>query len=337
MIDDNISEVVGIVNDILGSPRRDAAMDGWTEYNCPCCAEENGGKPDGKYNFCINYSKGVGHCWKCGTSGKISKYIRRYGGSEKLNEYRRIINEIRRSQQYSLEKYGITNDAEILKVENTLTLPKDYTNDFNNGDRQSSYALSYLRKRGIGDDIIRRHNIGYVGWTKEPNMSFRIIVPSYDEFGELNYFIARDYSGKNDKRKYNNPNIPKTSYIFDEGMVNWYEDITLVEGVFDHIVVPNSIPLLGKILDEKSAVFSALVNRAMANVNVMLDGDAVKDAKKLYYRLEDSVLKDRVRIIICDDGYDASTIYEKFGIEGIKHLMKSKRKLNDFDRIFDIK
>lgn len=336
MIDGSINEIINLVNDILGSPRREAYVDGWTEYNCPCCAEENGNTVDGKYNFCINYSKGVGHCWKCGTSGRISKYVRRYGGADKLREYRNIVDEIRRSQQYSLEKYGITSDAEILKVENALTLPKDYSNDFTKDDRQAFYALSYLRKRGINDSIIKKYNIGYVGWTSEPNMSFRIIIPSYDEFGDLNYYIARDYSGKNNKRKYNNPEVPKTSYIFDEGMINWYEDITLVEGVFDHIVVPNSIPLLGKVLDEDNAVYSALINRAMANVNIMLDGDAVKDAKKLYYKLEDSSLKGRVRIIICDDGYDASTIYEKYGIDGIKKLMKSKRQLNDFDRIFDI-
>ena len=235
-----------------------------------------------------------------------------------------------------MEKYGIVNDAEILKIENTVTLPKDYSNDFTKDDRQTIYALSYLRKRGINDNIIKKFNIGYVGWTKEPNMSFRIVIPSYDEFGDLNYYIARDYSGKNNKRKYNNPEVPKTSYIFNEGLVNWYEDITLVEGVFDHIVVPNSIPLLGKVLDENNALYSALVNRAMANVNVMLDGDAVKDAKKLYYKLEDSALKDRVRIIICDDGYDASTIYEKYGIDGIKTIMKSKRRLDDFDRIFNV-
>ena len=235
-----------------------------------------------------------------------------------------------------MEKYGIINDTEILKVENTLSLPKDYSNNFTKDDRQAFYALSYLRKRGINDNIIKKHNIGYVGWTSEPNMSFRIIIPSYDEFGDLNYYIARDYSGKNSKRKYNNPEVRKTSYIFDECRIKWCEDITLVEGVFDHIVVPNSIPLLGKVLDEDNAVYSALINRAMANVNVMLDGDAVKDAKKLYYKLEDSSLKGRVRIIICDDGYDASTIYEKYGIDGIKRLMKSKRQLDDFDRIFNM-
>ena len=163
MIDGSINEIINIVNAILGSPRREAYVDGWTEYNCPCCAEENGNTVDGKYNFCINYSKGVGHCWKCGTSGRISKYVRRYGGADKLREYRNIVDEIRRSQQYSLEKYGIVNDAEILKVENTLTLPKDYSNDFTKDDRQAFYALSYLRKRGINDSIIKKYNIGYVG------------------------------------------------------------------------------------------------------------------------------------------------------------------------------
>ena len=74
--DSNIYEIINIVDDILGKPRRDASVEGWTEYNCPCCAEENGGLVDNKYNFCINYSKGVCHCWKCNTSlagGKCSQ------------------------------------------------------------------------------------------------------------------------------------------------------------------------------------------------------------------------------------------------------------------------
>ena len=36
MIDGSINEIINIVNDILGSPRREAYVDGWTEYNCPC-------------------------------------------------------------------------------------------------------------------------------------------------------------------------------------------------------------------------------------------------------------------------------------------------------------
>ena len=86
MVDGSLNAIINIVNEILGSPRRAAYVHGWTEYNCPCCAKENGNTVDGKYNFCINYSKGVGPCWKCGTSGRISKYVRRYGGADKLRE-----------------------------------------------------------------------------------------------------------------------------------------------------------------------------------------------------------------------------------------------------------
>lgn len=55
--DSNIYEIINIVDDILGKPRRDASVEGWTEYNCPCCAEENGGLVDNKYNFALTIRK----------------------------------------------------------------------------------------------------------------------------------------------------------------------------------------------------------------------------------------------------------------------------------------
>lgn len=335
LLNSGFSEIVDVVENVLGKSRRDPMFDGWTEYNCPYCTDENAGRVDNKYNCCVNYASGVFHCWKCGNSGRLSKIIKTYGGNSKLEEYRRIIKDIKSSQQYSLNDKALFNDVELLKSENTLFLPKDYKPLWNTTSKYANEALEYLSKRGINQDIIRKHHIGYVGyWSKDFKMRNRIIIPSYDEFGELNYFIARDYSGKQTKLKYNNPQVPKTSYIFDEGLVNWYEDITLVEGVFDHIVIPNSIPLLGKKLGKDDAVYKALVNKAMANVNVLLDDDAIKDAKELYYKLEESPLKGRVRIIECPNGYDASLVYQEYGVEGVKRLMKSKRKLDDFERIF---
>lgn len=331
----NLHEIIEIVEEILGNPRREAVVDGWTEYNCPNCTSENGNIADNKYNFCINYSKGIGHCWKCGTSGKLSKYIKIYGGRDKLTEYSNIIKEIRRQQQYSLNSTGITDDIEILKVENTLSLPKDYINLYNNDSKYAKEALDYLKNRNLDKNFIKKYNIGYVGyWSNDFSMRNRIIIPSYDEFGDINYYIARDYTGTNTKRKYNNPKIPKTSYIFNERFVNWYEDITLVEGVFDHMVIPNSIPLLGKHMDKNSAIYAALTQRSMANINILLDDDAIKDAKKLYFMLDDTILKGRIRIIDCEKGYDASLIYQRQGIDGIKHLMRKKRKLDDFDKLF---
>ena len=161
-------------------------------------------------------------------------------------------------------------------------------------------------------------------------IKFLLIIPSYDETGELNYWVGRDYTGMN-KVKYCNPNIQKTSIVFNEGLVNWYEDITLVEGPFDHIVVPNSIPLLGKSLTRENAVYKALLLKAKANINILLDDDAYDNAFKMYKFLNGRDFKDRVRLIKCPDGYDASLIFENYGKKGILRLLSSAIKVSEYD------
>jgi hypothetical protein len=50
------------------------------------------------------------------------------------------------------------------------------------------------------------------------------------------------------KLKYINPKAEKQEIIFNIGKLNLDATIYLVEGVTDHIVTPNSIPLLGKVI-----------------------------------------------------------------------------------------
>ena len=188
-----------------------------------------------------------------------------------------------------------------------------------------------------GKFSIETYNIGYVPyWSKDKEMRNRVIIPSYDEYGELNYYIARDYSGKRIYRKYNNPDVKKTLFVFNEDKINWYEDVTLVEGVFDHMVIPNSIPLLGKTLKRDYATFNAVIKKARCNVNVLLDDDALNDAKKIYKLLNSTNLKGKIRLIECPNGYDASDIYKKFGKRGIKQLMNRAKTIEEFELIYDL-
>ena len=60
------------------------------------------------------------------------------------------------------------------------------------------------------------------------------------------------------------------------------------------MVIPNSIPLLGKTLKRDYATFNAVVNKAKANVNVLLDDDALNDAKKIYKLLSSTNLKNSI-------------------------------------------
>ena len=67
----------------------------------------------------------------------------------------------------------------------------------------------------------------------------------------------------------------------------------MVEGAFDHIFVPNSIPMLGKSISD--LLFDKLYEKAK-KVIVLLDGDAWSDAQKLYDKLNGGRLFNKVWI-----------------------------------------
>ena len=117
-----------------------------------------------------------------------------------------------------------------------------------------------------------------MGYCSSGGYSNRIIIPSYDADGKLNYFMARDMF-PNSKFKYKNPPMSKDTVCF-ELFINWKEPIVLVEGIFDAIAVRNNvIPLFGK-FPSKTLVMR-LTEKKVKTVYVALDEDAKKDAIKL--------------------------------------------------------
>ena len=324
------NKVIGILSNILGNPKRDyCSSNGWIEFNCPVCAEQNGG-PDNKYNLAVSIdvesdNSFYCHCWRCLYAGKISKLIKQYGSPNDYIEYKEELNAYRQQHLYTLSN-GINNDFVNTIDDIEVELPKGFKL-ISNDDFYANDSINYLYNRGLTDDIIKKYNIGYVGNYKG-KYSQRIVIPSYDIYGELNYWIARDYTGYN-KWKILNPDIDKKQIIFNEQFINWYEPITLVEGPFDHIVVPNSIPLLGKNLDENSLIYKRLIVNAKNDINIFLDKDAIDSSYKLYKKLN-HVLPNRVKIIESPSDDDASDYYKLYGYKGIIQLMKTAYKLDDY-------
>ena len=83
----------------------------------------------------------------------------------------------------------------------------------------------YLKSRGVSEDDMIKYSIGYC---EDGLYSNRIIIPSYDDEGKLNFFIGRDIFDS--KLKYRNSPTPKDIIGF-ELFVNWEEPILLVEGI----------------------------------------------------------------------------------------------------------
>ena len=130
-------------------------------------------------------------------------------------------------------------------------------------------AISYLRRRDIERNEIVKWKVGHcaTGLFKD-----RVIIPSFDLDGDVNYFIARSYS-RTAFPKYKNPNVPK-NIIFNELFLDFKKDLVIVEGVFDAINAGgNVVPILGSTLDEKHPLFQKIIRNEIS-VYLALDHDA---------------------------------------------------------------
>ena len=335
MVTSEIKKLKDILDIILGESKQELDDSMQLEYPCPRCVEKYGFQEIRKYNLSLSLSKQKFQCWKCSAedehmSGTIVKLIKMYGNEKLLQEYKDVIHTIRESELYKINftSNDFNIDTSIIEKEE-LKLPPSYKL-FKQGGKNNWGAFRYLRDRGIGWDIIEKYKIGYTEREEENKKgSFRIIIPSYNALGELNYWVGRDYLPKKENSfriKYDNPKVEKKNIIFNEEKLQWDADITIVEGPFDHIVVPNSVPLLGKALNKEYKLYWDLITKANANVNIMLDADAFNTVKDIYKFLNHGKLYGKIRYIPMEGNEDPSSLYQKGGYKEIAaHLANAQQ------------
>ena len=178
------------------------------QINCPMCQERDGlAFPDGKFNLEINTSKRMFRCWKCDEpkfSGSLGRLIRMYGtrlDHEMYKSYASIYTD------YS-DDYGEDEDVE----ESYVSLPEEMIlfSEMEIGNSEHFEAYNYLiNERKLSRDVILKYRLGFCVSGK---YSKRIIIPSYNINGEINYFVARSYDPKQ-KKKYDNPKSDKDKII----------------------------------------------------------------------------------------------------------------------------
>lgn len=324
-------KLIDILSSFLGEYKQ--TSDVQLQFNCPQCALDKGVTSDGKFNLEVNLAINKFNCWSCGEvnnmHGSIFKLISKYGNSTLLSEYKKELLTLKYSNLYNLpilEK--ITNAEDLYFFTDEISLPYGFTK-IQTLSKTPRRVFEYLTSRGITDEIVKEYSIGYTMYhDKYKSTSSRIVLPSYDKFGELNYWVGRDYTSLPKRMKYMNPKVDKKSIIFNEKLIQWDADLNIVEGPFDSIVVPNSIPLLGKILRPDFQLFQTIFERCNANINIFLDGDAFENVKVLYKTLNIGKLYNRIRYIPTSIELDPSKIHELYGKQGIiDHLRNAKQLL----------
>ena len=329
-----MQRIYKMVTNLLGESKQGSYDNGITQYqfNCPNCAEEKG-YVDNKYNLEISFSIGKYHCWSCGISGNLSSLIKSLGGKEMYNEYFRIITDIKESKYYNLDLFKDNGD---IFDERFLKLPPTFTKiDLNTNINKNLRA--YLEKRKITQDIIDFYNIGITRWDgEEYKWRNRIVIPSYNSAGDLNYFIGRTYAENDKRRKYMNCDANKNDIVLHEDKIQWDCDIYLVEGAIDCIYYPNSIGMMGKFIDDDSELYKKLVQKANANVIICLDGDTdIDDTKRIYLTLNKGRLYNKIRYIRLGTDElpwkDFGEIYEECGKDGIIKAMRTAKQFSTIE------
>jgi len=247
-----------ILTEVLGSGYNSKDE---TLYHCPFCKHH-------KKKLSVNVTKGFFKCWVCDTKGAISYLIKRFGTIDDRHDWALLDQEV----DFSTMDLIFNQPEEKLPP---VDLPSEYMCLAKKGlPPAANEAISYLWSRGIGQKDILYHKIGFCLTGKYKK---RIIIPSFDDEGNCNYFTARSYSG--DWLSYKNPPASK-NIIFNDLLINWNEPITLVEGPFDSIKMKNSIPILGSTLKETTKLFKKIVEK-QTKVYIGLDEDALNKSMKI--------------------------------------------------------
>ena len=234
-------------------------------YYCPHCKHY-------KRKLEVSLTTGKYNCWVCNFRGLSFRSL--FKKMQASSEYYAILGEVEQMRSDGSE-WKINFD-ELQEVTAINRLPDEFKPlAIPSNTRHYKMALNYVLARNITKYDILRYNIGYcdTGYYQH-----RIIIPSYDLDGKLNFFSARDYLGLSG-HKYKLCNFSK-NIIGNELLINFDEPITLVEGQFDAISVRrNVIPLFGKNMSKK--LKARLLESDVPRVNVLLDNDAYADTVKL--------------------------------------------------------
>ena len=239
-------------------------------FYCPKCKHH-------KKKLSVNLDKNKFKCWVCDYRGNsVRRLVKRHGSFLDQQEWAKYDATV---EIASFEDVFSAEQEIEEQFEQVISLPEEFkTLCSSRLSLASKPILRFLYDRGLTKQDILKWKIGYCpsGEYKE-----RVVVPSFNEDGDVNYFIARTYG--RDWMKYKNPPASR-DIIFNELYVDFDDDLIIVEGVFDAIVAGNAVPILGSSLKEGSKLLKKVVEHDTP-VYIALDPDVETKAMRLIKKM----------------------------------------------------
>lgn len=244
------------------------------QLSCPSCKKKEG---KSKRKLSVRLDDGVFHCWVCGYKGQNVEHLFKKFAPSFLEEARSL--RFTKNENTHREEQDVPEEHQEVAVPRGFTLLASHTASL---DPDVKEAVRYCMDRGLTTRDLWYFKLGTC--TSGP-LRRRVIFPSFDAEGQLNYFTARSIDPAK-TMKYINAKVPKKTVIFNEINIDWSRELNLVEGPFDLTkAVGNSTCLLGSHLAQDSALGQSII-RHKTPVLLALDPDAQEKshniAKMLY-------------------------------------------------------
>ncbi len=327
-----------------------------------CCPFHNEKTP----SFSVNEEKGFYHCFGCGEHGDIISFTMKTNNVE----FKEAITELASMAGLKMPDYKPKPEAQIRREESYLEISQKaaalYAQSLFTPDGE--VALSYIRKRGFTDEMIKKYGIGYApknnliaskfsnakrdnllatGLCRVGNYGpydfFRdkLMFPIHNARGQIVAFSGRSLDGS--EPKYINTSDTDMfhkrqtifGFSFARDAIHRANRSIVVEGQIDAIQMqsngfPETVAPLGTALTEDNI---ALLCKSNRNIVVCFDGDNA--GQKAAARAADIVMpfirdNSDVKFAFVTGGKDPDEVLKTGGVDAMREIIDNAIGLTDF-------
>ena len=234
-----------------------------------CVNPECGSRSDtSKLKLVIKLNNELYHCWVCGIKGRsVLPLFQKYAPAH-VGRAKDIFSKT------SLKAVQVDDTPQEVELPNGFLL---LAKNLHSKDPDVRAIFRYLSSRGITERELWRFKLGT---SKSGKCRRRVIFPSLDIEGKINYWVARAID-EDRKPKYLNSKTAKKLVIFSEADLDFKKQLTIVEGPFDLVRCnDNTTCILGSSLSKSHALFQECA-RNLTPILLALDADMQQKTQKI--------------------------------------------------------